>query len=378
MARDAAAPAPARHAADMPPEVREAAADPDRALGRFIQVSELGRGSMGTVQKAWDSTWPVGRDQAPEDGRHRRRGARPVPPRGDRRRLPRPPEHRADLRRLRARRAAGHRDEVHPGPNAGGSLHQGRDPAHLGRSRRPHRPRRLPRRGIRPRPGLRPPGPQAEQPHAGRRRPRLRARLRPGESARQGIDHGLRPDDGDAQFHVARARDGPGARRGRPHRRLQPRRHALDPPRRPGPVPGQRPAGDRPEDHARPHALRARPPPRARRTSGDPLQGAQDPEARYDGRRDGHRAEPCLVRLEAKPPIFPGRRTGVAGRRDEEASRAHRRHWAGTRSTVGSRSVELRRDRPAAIIWTWPCRSGWVETWRRLASIRPPNTRVLP
>lgn len=40
----------------MPPEVREAAKNPANSLGRFISVSELGRGSMGTVQKAWDST----------------------------------------------------------------------------------------------------------------------------------------------------------------------------------------------------------------------------------------------------------------------------------------------------------------------------------
>ena len=42
------------HAPDMPPEVRQAAADPARHLGRFVTVSELGRGAMGTVHKAWD------------------------------------------------------------------------------------------------------------------------------------------------------------------------------------------------------------------------------------------------------------------------------------------------------------------------------------
>jgi CheY-like chemotaxis protein len=41
---------------DIPPEVLEAAKIPDRALGRFIAVTELGRGAMGTVHKAWDST----------------------------------------------------------------------------------------------------------------------------------------------------------------------------------------------------------------------------------------------------------------------------------------------------------------------------------
>ena len=39
----------------MPPEVREAAKDPERLLGRFVAVAELGRGSMGAVQKAWDT-----------------------------------------------------------------------------------------------------------------------------------------------------------------------------------------------------------------------------------------------------------------------------------------------------------------------------------
>ena len=43
-------------AADLPPEVRKAALDPARVLGRFIAVSELGHGSMGAVQKAWDTT----------------------------------------------------------------------------------------------------------------------------------------------------------------------------------------------------------------------------------------------------------------------------------------------------------------------------------
>src|SRR5688572_16165549 len=47
---------PSSHAVDPPPEVVAASQDPDRVLGRFIAVSELGRGSMGTVQKAWDST----------------------------------------------------------------------------------------------------------------------------------------------------------------------------------------------------------------------------------------------------------------------------------------------------------------------------------
>jgi CheY-like chemotaxis protein len=39
----------------VPPEVGEAAKDPARRLGRFVSVSELGRGSMGTVVKAWDT-----------------------------------------------------------------------------------------------------------------------------------------------------------------------------------------------------------------------------------------------------------------------------------------------------------------------------------
>jgi serine/threonine protein kinase len=47
--------APAPHAADMPPEAVEASKDPSRVLGRFISVTELGRGAMGTVQKAWDT-----------------------------------------------------------------------------------------------------------------------------------------------------------------------------------------------------------------------------------------------------------------------------------------------------------------------------------
>ncbi len=53
---ESSSPATPVHAADMPPEVREAARDPSRSLGRFVAVAELGRGAMGTVQKAWDST----------------------------------------------------------------------------------------------------------------------------------------------------------------------------------------------------------------------------------------------------------------------------------------------------------------------------------
>src|SRR6266850_7550712 len=50
-----AVPEPPAQAPDMPPEVREAAKDPERLLGRFVAVAELGRGSMGAVQKAWDT-----------------------------------------------------------------------------------------------------------------------------------------------------------------------------------------------------------------------------------------------------------------------------------------------------------------------------------
>jgi len=43
------------HVATIPPEVAEAAKNPQNLLGRFVAVSELGRGSMGTVGKAWDT-----------------------------------------------------------------------------------------------------------------------------------------------------------------------------------------------------------------------------------------------------------------------------------------------------------------------------------
>ena len=46
----------AHHATETPTEVREAFKDPDARLGRFVAVSELGRGAMGAVHKAWDST----------------------------------------------------------------------------------------------------------------------------------------------------------------------------------------------------------------------------------------------------------------------------------------------------------------------------------
>ena len=39
----------------VPPIVRVAARDPARRFGRFIVVHELGRGTMGTVQQAWDT-----------------------------------------------------------------------------------------------------------------------------------------------------------------------------------------------------------------------------------------------------------------------------------------------------------------------------------
>ena len=42
-------------ATETPTEVREALKNPESLLGRFVTVSKLGSGAMGTVHKAWDS-----------------------------------------------------------------------------------------------------------------------------------------------------------------------------------------------------------------------------------------------------------------------------------------------------------------------------------
>ncbi len=159
-----------------------------------------GRGLPGPAEEPE----PGGR---PEDDPGRparlRRGDGAVPARSRGGGQPRPPEHRADLRRRRAPRPALLQHE------AG----RRRKPGQAARRVRPRLPVRReadgdrgPRRRPRPRPGVLAPRPQAGQHPPGRPGPAPRDRLRPGQAGQGG--HGPDPDRRDprhAQLHGPRA-----------------------------------------------------------------------------------------------------------------------------------------------------------------------------